>query len=204
MWLPWGNWCYWWSRGQNKQLLLEWTPNEYKELPSYMQLCDRTVLCISLFRLCRYQYSWRIYHKCWFTWYNLYSEVAYVNDDLYSAVMILILPSLFIYLQFGVIRVRKVLYMYCSSWLWLWLLILTDLFIIYWKEAIDCLFVSFHFIGCVVSYSFISGFQVECLRYVERASNSGGFYDSIVCGCYFSEGVWTCKRRCERLRECDN
>lgn len=43
------------------------------------------------------------------------SEVAYVNDDLYSAVMILILPSLFIYLQFGVIRVRKVLYMYCSS-----------------------------------------------------------------------------------------
>ena len=56
-------------------------------------------------------------------------------------------------------------------------------------EVIDCLFVSFHFIGCVVSYSFISGFQVECLRYVERASNSDGFYDSIVCGCYFSEGV---------------
>ena len=30
---------------------------------------------------------------------------------------------------------------------------------------------------------------MECLRYVERASNSGGFYDSIVCGCYISEGV---------------
>lgn len=51
------------------------------------------------------------------------------------------------------------------------------------------LFVSFHIIGCVVSFSFVSGFQVECLRYVEGTSNSGGFYDSIVCGRSFSEGV---------------